>query len=175
MIRLMNRLLALILGAALIVGGVLVIVEGIWNWTNSGFVVIPGRTWLSSFKTTSWSEPLSIVLSLAGAVLGLILLFLQLRPHPHRTIPYRTETAGSWQILRRSAESHLQRRLSAQVPVSPIKARLKPQARRWQLNVTAGAASSSAPALESAGQSELALLHAPGASRVRVRTTRSQS
>ena len=40
--RVVNRLLVFVVGAALLAGGVLVIIEGIWTWTNSGFVWIPG-------------------------------------------------------------------------------------------------------------------------------------
>ena len=41
--RVFNRLLVLALGVAIAAAGVLVILEAIWTWTNSGFVWIPGR------------------------------------------------------------------------------------------------------------------------------------
>ena len=171
MIRVVNRLLVLILGFALLVGGLLVIIEGAWNWTNSGFVVLPGSQWLKSFETTPWSDKSTILWSLAGAVVGLILVLLEIRPHRKRVVSFSTDTSGKWQLLRRSTEAHLQRRLEAQVPTSPIRARLKPGARRWSLRLTARAASSSRPTLEAAGRKELAALHAPGSSRVQVTTT----
>jgi hypothetical protein len=74
-------------------------------------------------------------------------------------------------LLRRSTEGHLQRRLAAQVPVSPIKVRLKPRALRWRLKVKARAASSTKPALVDAAQGELGRLHAPQASKIDVTTT----
>jgi hypothetical protein len=170
MIRLFNRLLAFTVGVALVAGGVLVIVDGIWTWTNSGFVGIPGQEWLSSFKTTPWSATMVIVISALVAGFGLLLLLFELRPQRKRVITYQTDTAGEWLLLRRSTEGRLRRRLSEQVATGSIKARLKPRAGKWSLKVNARAAPSSRPVIETAARAELALLHAPEASQVRVKT-----
>lgn len=171
MIRLVNRLLALLIGLALAAGGALVIIEGIWTWTGSGFVWIPGGQWLSSFETTPWSAPAVIGISVAVAVVGLVLLLVEIRPQRHRVVPYPTTTGGDWLLLRRSTEAHLQRRVAAQVPTTPIRARLKPGARAWSLKIKARAARSTAPELERVARAELEALHAPDASRVRVKAT----
>jgi hypothetical protein len=173
MIRLFNRVLALVIGAILAAGGALVIIEGFWTWTNSGFVWIPGEEWLSAFKTTPWSARIVIAVSAAVAAAGFLLLLLELRPHPKRVIPFQTQTAGEWLLIRRSTEAHLQRRLSAKVPTTPIRVRIKSRSHRWSLTVKARAASSIRPVLQGAGRSELALLHAPESCRVRVQTARA--
>lgn len=170
MIRLFNRLVALIFGLALAAGGVLVIVEGIWTWTNSGFVWIPGDEWLLSFKTTPWSATEVIVISAMVAAFGLLLFLFEVRPQRKRVMAYRTDTGGEWLLLRRSTEGRLRRRLSQQVAPRSIKARLKPRARRWSLKINARAAPSSRPVIETAARDELALLHAPQGSDVRVKT-----
>jgi hypothetical protein len=170
MIRLFNRLLALTVGVALVAGGVLVIVEGIWTWTNSGFLWIPGNEWLSSFKTTPWSATAVIVISALVAASGLLLFLFELRPQRKRVVIYRTETAGEWLLLRRSTEGRLQRRLSQQVATRSIKARLKPRTGKWSLKVNTRTAPSSRPVIETAARAELALLHAPEGSEVRIKT-----
>jgi hypothetical protein len=168
--RVFNRLLVLALGVALAAAGVLVILEAIWTWTNSGFVWIPGREWLNSFKTTSWSAPIVIAVSIAVAAAGFLLVLAEIRPRRKRHAPFSTGR-GDWRLLRRSTEAHLQRRLATQVPVSPIKVRLTPRPLRWRVKVTARGGSTTKPALRDAAQVELARLHAPSTSRIDVITT----
>ena len=163
-----NRLLALVLGAAILAGGLLVMLEAIWAWTGSGFVWIPEQQWLHAFKTTEWSKNLVIAISVGVALVGLILLLAELRPQRKRLAPFETDH-DSWFLLRRSAEGYLDRRLEATVPTTPIKTRLNPKG-RWRVKVSAKAASSTRPALEAAAKAELERLHAPAA-RVQVRTT----
>jgi hypothetical protein len=168
--RVFNRLLALALGVAIAAAGALVILEAIWTWTNSGFVWIPGRDWLNSFKSTSWSAPIVIAVSIAVAAAGLVLVVAELRPQRQRHAPFSTDQ-GHWLLLRRSTEAHLQRRLATQVPVSPIKVRLTPRPRDWRVKIRARAAPTTKPALAEAAHTELSRLHAPSSSKVDVATT----
>jgi hypothetical protein len=172
MSRLINRLGALVVGAVLMAGGGLVVIEAVWTWTGSGFVWIPGRAWLSSFKTTPWSHNAVIAISIGVAIVGFLVVIIEVRPQPKRVAPYRSDH-GTWLLLRRSTEAHLSRRLETAVATTPIKVRLSPRALRWRLKVTARAARSTRPALEAAARAELDLLHAPSA-RVQVRTTGSK-
>jgi hypothetical protein len=168
MMAIFNRLLAFVLGAAMIAGGLLVALEAIWAWTGSGFVWIPGREWLSSFETTPWSKNLVVVISVAVGLVGLILLLSEVRPQRRRVARFATER-GTWLLSRRSTEAHLSRRLEARVSVSPIKTRLNPRG-GWRLKVHARAARSTRPTIEAAAMGELRRLHASGA-RVQVKTT----
>ena len=145
-----NRVLLTVLGLALVAGGLLVIIEGIWSWTGNGFVWIPGHTWLSSFKSTAWSDPVTIAISVAVGAVGFVLFVVEAVPRRARVAPFPTENTGEWMLLRRSTEGHLQRRLSAQVPVSPIRARLNPKPRLWTLKIKARAAATTGPDLERA-------------------------
>lgn len=171
MIRVVDRVLLTVIGLLLVAGGVLVIIEAIWAWTNNGFVWIPGERWLHAFKTTTWSDPATIAISVAAGALGLLLLAWAVWPRRARSAAFPTEKAGQWSLLRRSTEGHLQRRLAAQVPVSPIKARLNPKPGSWTLKVKARAATSTRPALEQSARAELAALKAPSGCRVQVATT----
>jgi hypothetical protein len=171
MITVFNRMLLAVLGLVLVAGGLLVIIEAIWSWTGNGFVWIPGDSWLSSFKSTAWSDPATIAISVVVGALGLVLLIFEIIPRRPRLAPFATENTGDWMLLRRSTEGRLQRRLAAQVPVSPIRARLNPKRLHWTLKIKVGAASSTRPDLERAARAELSMLRAPQASRVRVDTT----
>jgi hypothetical protein len=171
MITVFNRVLLAVIGLILVAGGALVIIEAIWAWTGNGFVWVPGDTWLSSFENTAWSDPAAIAISVGVGILGLLLLLVEVMPRRPRVVPFPTDKNGEWVLLRRSAEQHVQRRLAAEVPTSPIRARLKPGPLRWTLRIRARAAASTKPALQRCGQAELAALRAPAASRVRVRTT----
>jgi len=171
MIRLFNRLLAFVVGAALFGAGALVVIEGLWTWTNSGFVWIPGDQWLRNFETTAWSAPIVIAISAGVGGVGLLLALGELRPQRPRMAEYRTDDGITWLLLRRSAEGHLSRRLSRQVPVSPVRAGLWPGPTQWRLSIRAKAATSSRDQLEQAARAELDRLHAPPRRRVRVRAT----
>ncbi len=166
-----NRILLTVVGLILVAGGTLVIIESIWRWTGNGFVWIPGDTWLSSFKNTAWSDPATIAISVGVGVLGLLLVAFEVLPRRPRVAAFPTDNLGEWMLLRRSTEAHLQRRLAAQVPAVPMRARLNARPRRWTLRVKARAAASAKPVLERAAQAEMAALRAPEASRVRVDTT----
>jgi hypothetical protein len=155
---------------ALAAAAVLVVIEAVWAWTGSGFVWVPGRRWLTSFKTTPWSATIVIAVSVAVAAAGLILVLVEVRPQRKRHAEFATD-GGDWLLLRRSTEAHLERRLATQVRTSPVKVRLRPRSLRWRLKVTARAASSTKPALQTAARDELRRLHAPGASKVEVTTT----
>jgi hypothetical protein len=163
-----NRLFALVLGAAILAGGLLVMLEAIWAWTGSGFVWIPGNQWLRAFKTTMWSDNLVIAISIGVAIVGLALLVAQVRPQRPRLARFETDH-DTFVLLRRSTEASLGRRLAEVVPTAPISARLNPKG-RWRLKVTARAARSTRPELLAAARGELQRLHAPDA-RVQVRTT----
>lgn len=171
MIRVFNRIMLFVIGAALLGGGVLVIIEAISTWTNSGFVWIPGDQWLHSFETTAWSAPIVIAVSGVVGGAGLLLALGELKPQRKRVADYQTDDGITWLLLRRSAEAHLGRRLSKQVPVSPVRARLKPGSVWWKLTVTAKAATSTRAQLEDAAQAELDVLHAPERRRIKIRTT----
>ena len=168
--RVFDRLSLLVLGVALAAAGVLVVIEAAWAWAGSGPVGAPVGKWLATFKTTPWSAPIVIAISVAVADAGLVLVVLEVRPQRKRHAVFATGS-GEWLLLRRSAEGHLQRRLAAAVPVDVAKVHLAPRSLRWRLKVRARAAPSTKPVLQSAARDELGPLHAPGPSTVEVATS----
>ena len=172
MSRLVNRVLVFLIGAVLLGGGVLVAIEAVSTWSNSGFLWIPGRQWLRSFETTAWSSTVVIAISAAVGGIGLVLFIAEAKPKRKRLLQYRSASDGpaALLLLRRPTEAHLARRVALQVPVSPVKARLAPRAGAWNVSISAEAASTSRPLLESAVQGELDALGAPSKRRLRIRT-----
>lgn len=112
-----NRLFAFVLGAAILAGGLLVMLEAIWAWTGSGFVWIPGHEWLKAFKTTEWSDNLVIAISIGVAIVGLLLLVVGLRPERRRLARFDTDH-DTWLLWRRSTEAYLGRRLATAMATS---------------------------------------------------------
>lgn len=173
MMRLVNRLLGLVIGAGSAALGVLTLIEGVRTGIDGGFVWIPGDHWLATLQATSWSATSVIAVCALVAAVGLVLLAVELRGAQRRLIDHPSPGPGSWKLQRRSTEAHLQRRLAAQVATKPIKTRLRPRRRRWRLHVKAIAAASSRAAIEAAARAEPARLRAPQASKVTVKTTKA--
>ena len=145
--RAFNRIFLLLLGLALIGLGLLTIIEVIWTGTNSGFVWIPGTSWLSTFRSTAWSSRLVMAISAGVGALGLLLLLAEIRPWRKRLLRYPVDHPAEWQLMRRSTEGYVQRRLESKVPTKPIKVRLKPQgvALEPQANSARGALNRAGP------------------------------
>ncbi|MDQ6837764.1 MAG: hypothetical protein M3137_05350 [Actinomycetota bacterium] len=169
---LINRLAGLIVGAIIAAVGVVMVVEGIRTGIDGSFEWIPGNDWLTTLQTTAWSATTVIVVAAIAAAAGVIVLAAEVRPRRKRLVTVAGPGPGTWKLVRRSAEGHIQRRLAAQVPTKPIKVRLRPGRRRWRLKVKARSASASRSLLEATGRSELAALGAPERSKVTVKTRR---
>jgi hypothetical protein len=93
--RLVNRLLAALLALALIVLGVLVVIEVVTHWfTNTAAIVHwhQAYTWAGR---TSWKQGSVRVTCIILAVLGLILLFAELRPAKVARLPADPAQAGA--------------------------------------------------------------------------------
>src|SRR3954471_3693112 len=105
--RAFNRLLSLLLGLALIAGGVLAIGELLAAVFGQEPLLVPAARWADALRrnTVSGSVPL-IVFGVVAAV-ALILLVLEARPWPKRRIAWATDDHGAWWLRRRSIEDHI--------------------------------------------------------------------
>lgn len=171
--RLFNRLVVFALGVVLAAAGFIIAVEALWTGLGYRFLWFPGQTWLHSLRASAWSDQIVMVGAAIAAVVGLILLVVELRPWPTRLARSSIQEHDTWLIERRSAEQYLRRAVQREVPRSPIKADLTIGRRRWNLRLRARAVASTRPDLEAAGQQELEKLGAPKDSKVGVRTTRA--
>lgn len=165
---LINRLVVLAVGAALAALGVVAIVEAVLTGVGAGFVWFPGRSWLRTLETTSWSNPTVEIVGIIVAIIGLLLLAVQLAPRRKKTAPIAT-AAGRWQLARRSGERHLERTLAEEPSTSGVKVRLRPHRRTWRVAVRVRSERAQADALRQRVTDELRRLGAPASPRIKVK------
>ncbi len=162
--RVGNRLAGLLLGLALLAAGLLAALTA--ALTLAGRRPWPLRTdrWYPALTTTPLRDPLVLTLAIAAAVLGLAVLFFQLRRWPPSRLSLTPAgsggTAGEWWIGRRSAEH----RLAAVDAVSGVRdgrVTLRGKAARWKVSVVARGRDEVRTAVEAAVRAELGRLAAP--------------
>ena len=106
--RLVSRLLALLLGLALVAAGTIVLVECVLRAVGRPPWLIPAGQWQGALSNATWTTPW-VLASLVGAlVAGLLLLALALWPRTPKAIPLREEAADrSVELDRRGLQEHL--------------------------------------------------------------------
>ncbi len=95
--RLINRFLAALLALAVIVVSGLVVIEVVTHWFSSKPAIVHWHDSYAWLKRTSWTEGSLRVVLIAIAVVGLLLLFAELRPAKVSRLeadPAQTDTAG---------------------------------------------------------------------------------
>lgn len=166
-----NRLLAVLVGVALMAAGLLAIIEVVLAALGQPFVLVPGTSWLRVLRTTSWSDrtPM-IVLGITTAV-GAVLVGVELRRWPPRRVAVSLdEDPEQWWITRRSLERHLARRVQRTVAADRATCRIRRARRHWRLRVALKAAPSiTADDARAPIRARLDELHVPGDANIRVR------
>lgn len=133
--RLTNRLLATIVALAILALGILVPVEVIRAVLHQRSWVLPWRTWTQHLQTNTWQTGWVRALLIAVAVLGLLLLFAQLKPRRPGLLPLAPLTDGvAAGTTRRSLQNALRR---AATEVDGV-AQATAKARRRRVSITAG-------------------------------------
>ena len=101
--RAFNRVLSLLLGLALLAGGLLVAAEVAAALLDRGELIIPARRWADELRATTFTDT-RVVFGVIAAV-GLVLFVAEARPWPKRRIPLADDQQRSWWLLRRSLSS----------------------------------------------------------------------
>ena len=109
--RAFNRVLSLLLGLALLVGGLLVAAEVAAALLDRGELVIPARRWAEELRATTFADA-QVVFGVVAAV-GLVLFVAEARRWPKRRIPLSDDQQRSWWVLRRSLEQQLGRAVTS--------------------------------------------------------------
>lgn len=78
--RIVNRPLGFLLGVAIIAAAVLLIIEVIGHALNGGYVLINWPAWQRWAERTQWNDAVIKVWSIVLIVVGLLLLFVELKP-----------------------------------------------------------------------------------------------
>ncbi|MPZ27938.1 MAG: hypothetical protein GEV12_16380 [Micromonosporaceae bacterium] len=154
--RVINRLASLLLGLALLAGGLLAAVEAVLVWLDRAPLLIDRQGWYDTLTTTRFSDNGFLVVAIVVGLAGLLLLVLQLR----RWRPTRLSVpaAQGWHVQRRSAERLLAGVAGGASGVSTARVRLRERRGDWRPFVTAVGDPSARPQVEAAVRDEVARL-----------------
>ncbi|BCJ37490.1 hypothetical protein Athai_49930 [Actinocatenispora thailandica] len=137
--RLVNRLLALLFGLALLAGGLLLAAEAVLAAVGRPPWLIRFDTWLAPLQRSTLGDPIVLAIAFAVAAVGLLLLFVQVRPWAPRLLAIRRRTGTEpvrWSVYRRSVERQLCVAVDAVAGVGETTARLRGKRSRWRLTVS---------------------------------------
>jgi hypothetical protein len=165
--RAFNRVLSLLLGLALLAGGLLVAAEVAAALLDRGALVIPTRRWADELRETTFADA-QVVFGVIAAV-GLVLFVAEVRRWPKRRISLAGDQQRSWWVLRRSLEQQLGRAVTTGTAATGARARVRSRRRRLRVRVDADAARTAKPAVEQSAASMLEQLVGPDRSQIRVR------
>ena len=168
--RAFNRVLSLLLGLALLAGGLLVAAEVGAVLLDRGELVIPARRWAEELRATTFADA-RVVFGVVAAV-GLVLFVAEARRWPKRRIPLADDQRRSWWVLRRSLEQQLGRAVTTGTAATGAKARVRSRRRRIRVRLDADVARTAKPAVEQRAASMLEQLVGPDRSQIRVRIRR---
>ena len=168
--RAFNRVLSLLLGLALLAGGLLVAAEVAAALLDRGELVIPARRWADALRATTFADA-RVVFAVVAAV-GLVLFVAEARRWPKQRVPLADDQQRSWWLLRRSLEQHLGRAVTTGTGATGARARVRPQRRRLRVRLDADVAPTARPAVEQRAAQVLDQLIGPDRSQVRVRIRR---
>lgn len=170
--RAFNRVLSLLLGLALLAGGLLVAAEVAAALLDRGELVIPTRRWADALRATTFADA-RVVFAVVAAV-GLVLFVAEARRWPKQRVPLADDQQRSWWLLRRSLEQHLGRAVTTGTGATGARARVRPQRRRLRVRLDADVAPTARPAVEQHAAQVLEQLIGPDRSQIRVRIRRRE-
>src|SRR2546423_1587337 len=177
--RVLNRLLALLLALALIAAGLWALVIGVAHALGIGSrpdwlhafdqTLQQGMRTLSTLELEDWR---ALAAASGRAVLGIVLLLLELRPWPPLIVFLDEDDTARWWLHRAAFERVMSSAVSDETTSSGVRARLRGP-RRGRLRVAATASPRVRPEIEHVVRSNLARLGHADDSSVRVRIRRS--
>ncbi|GAA4917769.1 hypothetical protein LX16_3844 [Stackebrandtia albiflava] len=165
--RTFNRLASMLLGLALAALGIVIGLEAVMVIAGADPVLIPGSRWYRSLTGTGFDSPVVLYAGIAAIVVGLVVLFLELRPW--RPVRMATSVDEDWYVQRRGLERGVAGAVDQVPGVTGARAKVS---KRWRCQVTASGDPDSRDDVRSAVDDELTRLGAPEGRRVRVRLHR---
>lgn len=105
--RVMNRLLALVLGAVLAAAAAAVLVDAVAVLAGRGAIVSGRQSWPAALLRASWSDPALLVIAVGFIVVGALLLAAGLVPQRPLVLPLRRPPHAAASIDRRGLEERL--------------------------------------------------------------------
>jgi hypothetical protein len=173
-VRAFNRVLSLLLGLALIAGGLLMVVEVVTAFVGDTPWPIRVDRWAATLRQQTFADTLPRVVFLAAAAVGLVLLVAEARPWPKRSLALTSDDQRSWWLHRRSAERQVARAVRSGTSATAAKVRLRPRGRTWRLRVGVTASPEARPDIEERARAAVQRLGGPQDAPVRVRIAKAR-
>ena len=121
--RTTNRILSALLGLVLLVAGLAVAIETALIAWGGRPAVIPADRWYASLRELRFADRPFLVTSAVVALVGLVLLILQLRPWPPERVQTSAGDSPPLSITRRSVEHRVELAAArAGVPFAEVRA-----------------------------------------------------
>lgn len=156
--RLLNRLAVLLVALALLVGGVLVVIEVFAVALHRPGLVVDHDGWYRTLTTTRLRDPWVRTGIVTTGALGLLTLIGQLVRWKPQRLPIRL--AEGWHLQRRSVERHLAGTADSVPGVGGANAVVRRRGGGWRTRIRAVGEASLGPAVEQTIRRELARLGA---------------
>lgn len=154
--RVLNRVASLLLALALLAGGLLAVVEAVLVGLDRSPLLIDRQGWYESLTTTRFSDLGFLLVAIGVALLGLLVLLLELRRWRPTRLP--VPVADGWHVQRRSAEQVLAGAARGQPGVTSARVRIRERRGGWHPFVTAVGDPAARPGVEAAVREELTRL-----------------
>ena len=172
--RAFNRVLSLLLGLALIAGGLLMVAEVVTAFVRDTPWPIRVDQWAATLRQQAFADTLPRVVFLTAATVGLVLLVAEARPWPKRSLALTTDDQRSWWLYRRSAERQVARAVRSGTSATAAKVRQRPRGRTWRLRVGVTASPEARPDIEQQARAAVQRLGGPQDAPVRVRIAKAR-
>ena len=175
--RAFNRVLSLLVGAALLAGGLFILVEVVTGAITHRPWPVRVDRWADALRAHSFADASAKITFTVTALLGLVLLIAEARPWPKRSIALPGadgEGRRSWLLNRRSVERQTGRAIRSATTATAAKVRLRARRATWRLRVAATASPEARPEIERQAQLAVARLGGPDHTPVRVRIAKTR-
>jgi hypothetical protein len=156
--RRVNRIATALVGLLLVGLGLLVALEVALIAAGRRPWPVPVDQWYASLRSTTLANRLVLVVAIAVAALGLIVLIAQLWPRRPDRLLTGDPDGVRWWVSRRSVERRTAAAAQSLVGVSRVRAAVRGREKQWRLNVFANAKDDERPAIEAAVRHELSRL-----------------
>jgi hypothetical protein len=142
--RALNRLLALLLGLALIGGGLVWAAEVVAAALGPTPRLAPWPGWVRSLESRSFSDPVAQRVFGTIGFIGLLLLVAQAWPWRKKQLSLANAKGVRWSLQRRSVERYLAARIVNETAATAARVRLYP-GRRLRVHLSVAAPRKAAP------------------------------
>lgn len=163
--RWLNRIATALLAVALLVGGPVLVVEGVLAALGHPGPFLP--RWSATLTRTRWQDGSVRAVALTITLLGLLLLVAELRRW--RPTRLRLTAEDGWHLHRRSLERRLARAVRAVPSIRRARVRIRRRGDNWRPRITATGDPAARADVEFAVHRELDRLAAPRPGRIEVR------